>query len=64
MLDGGGGRWNYKQIQWQKASKVKSLGPKVMDYWLSSDPNHMAADLNFDSKINFFDYAIFTKDYM
>jgi hypothetical protein len=48
-----------KQRQWQRRTKLKSVGYKAVDYWLSTDPNHNCADLNFDGQINFYDYAVF-----
>ena len=50
-----------KQHQWQRRKKLNSVGYKAVDYWLSTDPNHRCADLNFDDQINFFDYAVYLK---
>ncbi len=63
-----GSRVRYRQIQWQKAAKLKSVmrgSPETLtDYWLSTDPNHFCADLNCNGIVNFVDYAIYTRDYL
>ena len=52
---------SYKQQQWQRAKKLTSIiigsPDRLHNYWLSNDPNHFCADLNFDGYIDFFDYA-------
>ena len=54
-----------KQQQWQRMKKASSIihgDPCDLPfYWLSTDPNHRCADLNFDNEINFFDYAIYLR---
>ena len=58
--------FGYQQQQWQRQHKVKSLGIAKLaneGYWLSTDPNKMCCDLNFDGYIDFYDYAIFLRKY-
>jgi len=56
-----------KQRQWQRMKKLNSIivgdPNRLTDehYWLSTDPNHFCADLNFDKHINFYDYARYLK---
>lgn len=54
----------FQQRRWQRAHKLKSVGPQAINYWLSTDPNHFCADLNFDDNINFFDYAVYLKHFV
>lgn len=51
----------FKCRMWQRMKKVDSLGPIAVGYWLSTDPNHRAADLNDDKDINFVDYATYLR---
>lgn len=46
-----------KQHQWQRMKKLQA-SYHTYDYWLSTDPNMCAGDLNFDGLNNFYDYAI------
>jgi hypothetical protein len=51
----------FKQIQWQKLENIMSDLRNIGIYWLSTDPNHQCADLNFDGIVNFYDYAEYLK---
>ncbi len=56
--------FNFKQIQWQKIKKLENIMSdpgNIGIYWLSTDPNHQCADLNFDGIVNFYDYAEYLK---
>lgn len=54
-----------KQRQWQRMKKLNSVivgDPNWLpELWLSDDPNRFYADLNFDERINFIDYAIYLR---
>lgn len=56
----------YKQRQFQRMKKCRSLGIYKLTtegYWLSEEPSRQCCDLNFDGYIDFFDYALFLRDY-
>lgn len=56
-----------KQHRWQRASKLSSIirgSPETLGgYWLSSDPNHFCADLNFDCIVDFRDYSWYLRTF-
>ena len=52
---------NMEQFRWQRAKACKAKWNT--GYWLSTEPNDMCCDLNFDGIINFKDLLIFEANF-